>query len=742
VNLDQTHLQERPEPRLGALPVAMATLFYVLCVSIATWPRIAWFRSCLPSLFDPLQHLWIMRWYRACLLEGQSPVLCPEIQYPTGVPLGCYSPLHLQAMLYIPLSLAIPNDALCYNLVWLFGMVTTGLGTFLLTWRVIEDRWCAGFAGMLAMLSAPMMFHASAHLELIFLGAFPVFLWTWLRLFDRPTRGRLAAAVGGYILVTISAAYYAVFAIFPAALYFFWKGLAAGRAGAWPWFRSRGPWLLAFSVLVVPALLIIFSNHIWAMAHGYALPRSFAEFKSYSAPLWGYACPTGLHALGRRYPSSWWADSGLVPKMGECSSYLGVVALGLLAYAAAGRARFRDGWYWWACLAMIVVLSGGTGWTILGHEITLPSLWLKKHFALFQLIRVPARFNLHATVLAALVAASGLHHLLAHLPRRWMRGAVLAALSAVAVADLAMVPYFRSEIPAPPGCYAFMQRTAPGAPFVEVPQSNSGGSDLYTVCAYWQSIHRGRTTAGYCGQGNAHFDNLLTYNSPFLADALARPEFLEDPSRTPLELGGEIDFRDYAWLYLKAHGFRFVVVHRGWSTGTSAVGLERLMAELEPAKVFDDTRSIVYDRDRLALPAHPVVITTGGWRLAQSEEKLRVAERQARALLYNPDPDRAIRLTFDARALRETRHVRLVSGGKELARWSVKPDAFQWLSSPPFRLAAGLHDLVLESDAVARPKGRRESALPNDLAAFSMRVDRLEVESAPDTLARRPADEP
>ena len=127
--------------------MTITAAFYTLCVSLATWPRVLWFRSCLPTLFDPLEHLWIMRWYKACLLEGQSLVFCPEIHYPTGVPLGNFTPMHFQALLYIPLSLVIANDVLCYNLIWMFGMVTTGLGTFLLAWRVVRDGGVPASAG-------------------------------------------------------------------------------------------------------------------------------------------------------------------------------------------------------------------------------------------------------------------------------------------------------------------------------------------------------------------------------------------------------------------------------------------------------------------------------------------------------------------------------------------------------------------------------------------------------------------
>ena len=63
-------------------------LLYVACITIATYPMIAQLGSRLPTLGDPCEHLWVMRWYKSCLMESRNPFYCPEIQYPVGVPLG------------------------------------------------------------------------------------------------------------------------------------------------------------------------------------------------------------------------------------------------------------------------------------------------------------------------------------------------------------------------------------------------------------------------------------------------------------------------------------------------------------------------------------------------------------------------------------------------------------------------------------------------------------------------------
>ncbi len=727
--------------RLGLPAVGLALVAYVIALSVATWPRVAHLGTSVPSLFDPLQHLWILRWYRSCLLEGRSLILCPEVLYPTGVPLGCFSPLHFQAILFIPLSLVVSNDALCYNLVWITGLLTTGLGTFVLAWRLLGDRLVAGFAGLLAMLSGPMLWHASGHLELIFLGSFPFFLWTWLRLLDQPTRGRLAASVGAYVLVALCAAYFAVYAVFPAGLAFFWKGLRAGREGSTTraWFRSRTLWLSSFSLLVLPCLVVIFGNHIWAMANGYTLPRSFSEFRAFSAPWWSYACPTGRHVLGRYLPgfAAWYTQAGLGSKLGECCSYLGMTSLLLVTYAGLSRVRFRDAGLIWASLALVVILAGGTSWTILGHDITLPSLWLKKHFPLFQMIRVPARFNLYAVVLASIVAAGGLRKLLGYVPNRAVRVGMVAVLAVLSVADLAMVPYFKAEIPPIPGCYAFIRRSDPGATLLEVPQFGSWGSDLYAICSYWQTRHRLRTNAGYCGQGNAVYDNLLTFNSPFYAENVTRPGYLSDAEKTSLELAGPIAFPDYAWLYLNVHGFRYVVYHKWFAAIEPMSGLDRLQTALAPARVYEDDATIVYDRERLRPPVHPTLLTTNGWRIGVEQGWIRVTEPKADLIVYNPDPDRTLRLSLAARSLRPGRSVRLRSRGREIALWEVQSGSYQDLASPLFRLPAGLNRLTLESDGATRPRSHREAPLDNDRKPYSLKVSRIEL--APHAeIARRP----
>ena len=531
-------------------------------------------------------------------------------QYPVGAPLGNFSPLHFQTLLYLPLSFVLANDVLCYNIVWMTGLLLTGLGTSLLAWHLLGHRACAAFAGLLAMLSAPMMIHAGAHLELIYVGWFPIFLVWWMRFVDRPSPGRLAAAVLGYILVAMCAAYYMVFAVFPAVLYGIWSASRGGLRGVGPWLRSRAPWLAGMVGLTLPCLLALFSGHLWAIAHGFSLERSRAEFNQYAAPLWGYVTPTARHLLGALLPSDAYASLGASAP--ERTPYLGVVTMALLAYAAIRRVEVRRVSYLWSALILLVVLSLGASHRVGAWEVSLPAAWLWDIFPPFRMTRVPSRFSLFVGVPAGVLAAAGLRDLLARLPGRRWRTTVFSGLAVVAVADLAMIGIPKAPPPALPGCYAFLKQLDPKATLLEIPYTAAGGTYLYGECTYWQSLHRLTTSAGYSGHDNTVQERLIGDNCPSHAWRLAQPDYLNDPRKIDIDLLPDVDFRDYLWVYLTVNQFDYVVLHQCVaSVPEYKMNLDRLKALLQDCKIYEDGASIVYARSRLKPPARPIQITRG-----------------------------------------------------------------------------------------------------------------------------------
>ena len=146
------------------------------------------------------------------------------------------------------------------------------------------------------------------------------------------------------------------------------------------------------------------------------------------------------------------------------------------------------------------------------------------------------------------------------LPGAKTRGLLFAVLAALAIADLSYPGSNRGPIPEMPGCYAFIRRHNPKATLLEIPY-DPVGTDLNSLCTYWQASHRLTTSAGYSGHDNSLLETRIGQDSPVTTAKMALPDYLADPTRMSTEFGPDVDFRSYLWIYLTANGFDYVVLH-------------------------------------------------------------------------------------------------------------------------------------------------------------------------------------
>ena len=714
----------------GWATLAAVSGLYLAALFVATYPAMLTMDTTLPWRVDPIAHIWTMRWNMECLLQGKLPFYCPGIQAPVGAALGALPPMHFQTLLFVPLRLLIPNDILCYNLIRTAVFLLTGLGTFLLAWNLTRSRLSATLGGITAMIGTPMLFFSHGELEQITMGWFPLFLLAWTRFVDAPGRRGLGVAAGLYALVAMSSPYAGLFTVFPAALYVGWRWLGEARSERLGWLLGRWAWFAGFVAVTGPVMAVLFSNQIWAAAHGFLVPRPDSEFWIFRAPVWGYLFPSPAQALGRWLPF----DTNVAMTPGSVPSYLGVVTFGLLAYAIACRVKFERRSFWWAALLMLVILSLGSHAKLGTWEVTLPAYWLKKWFVGFRVIRVPARFNLYASVVASVIAAAGLKHGLDRLPGRRSRFAVFAGLAALAVADLRTTPYVTVPVPPMPACYQAILARDPKATFLDAPQFNSGAFELAAMTTYWQSIHGGATSAGYTSFLNVGYDNLVWHNSPFDAFKLADPNYLADPHHQGFDLVRDADFSDYAWLYLHVHNLRYVVVHqRPGSFPEFPVHLDRIKAALADTKVYEDADAVVFDRDKLPVPRRPTVLYAQGWghRVYRRGVRTCMVGPASQVYVYNPDPDQPVALSLDASGHQAARSVRLVGDdGRELATGTVRPNQPDLWEVPPIHLPQRINALTLASDGSAPPSPKAVH-VEGDTTPFSLWVRGISVGPAP-----------
>ncbi len=684
--------------------LAICTL-YPSGIAVGTTPRVWHIHDDLPlSRIDPLQAITVMRWYKACLFAFRSPLINPSLQYPVGAPIGNFSPLHLQALLYIPIS-CVFDDITTYNLLMNLGLFSSGIGTFALAYYLVNHRAAAVLGGLLAMMSSPIMGRASGHLELTYLAFFPLFVLSWMRFIDKPSRSKLWLAAVMYLLLVMSAAYFLVFSIFTALLYVLWQGIAAARHGDWRWLVSRLSWFTRFAILVGLGVAILFSGHLWAARNGYSMGRSRYEFEMFGAPIWGYFIPAFPYPISKYLPFDFY-DAAKILNIGERKSYLGLVTVFLVYYAATRRVPFRYRSFWWANLAVLVIISLGAICILGPHRVELPAGWLWKVFRPFQLIRVPARINAFVAVCTACIAAAALAEIFGRLRYQGMMVFLYLSLILFTFYDLCMVNIPPSSVPSIPPCYAFIKASDPQATLLEIPQvyPTIGASlTMTTDCAYWQATHGLPTSAGYSGQSNIRWDELVGYPSPFLETRLILPGYPENPQGGFfLDIVGQFSFRDYTWLYLTTHGFRHVVLHHGldYRDKFPPQHFEGIKAQLEDTKIFEDERTVVYERAKLPAPTKPVLMCTTGWhaRVVWRDRIAAFCGKTADVLLYNPTPDQDLQLVLEAAGVRQPRRVKLRAGGRILTEWDASADVLTAHLSPKFRLPAGLSTLTMESD--------------------------------------------
>jgi hypothetical protein len=223
--------------------------------------------------------------------------------------------------------------------------------------------------------------------------------------------------------------------------------------------------------------------------------------------------------------------------------------------------------------------------------------------------------------------------------------------------------------------------------------------------------------------------------SPFHVLRLADPSYLADSENVSIDLQPCVRFLDYVWLYLQAHGYDFVILHRSPAMVPEIpVRLERVERLMAPAAVHADELQAAYDTRKLAQPTMPALVCTEGWgeRRMFHERLACLVGRQGSMAVYRPASAGRLRFTFEAMSLRAPRTVRLMAGERELGRWRVSPGPhrFARYESPPFELPEGVSTLTLLSDGEPGPIRRGAADAASDWSRFSLRVAAVRLEPA------------
>ncbi|MBN1421853.1 MAG: hypothetical protein JXP34_23970 [Planctomycetes bacterium] len=448
-----------PTPRRDILawterPWLVILVLAVLTIAM-TWPLPARLATHVPlGAFDLWQNYWDFWWWEEALVErGVSPYTCSVLYFPDGMRMAIHTHSEANQILFLPVTmLAGPGAA--YGAAILFSYLLAGIGAYALA-RYLTASGPAAFLAALIFAFFPHHTEQTLeHLNLSSIGFLPLFLLFLLRIF-REGRARDGILAGTFFALNyLSCQHYAIMACLLAGPIAVAETMRAARAPEGRAARIRRAAVasvLAVAVAIAisaPALIGVIRDQ--AAGLGGAKPQedrgidpAFLLLPHPDNPLLG-----GIGA--KAYDRARYAAVGF-------TCYLGWVPV-LLALAALRSRRNlirTSRWAWFAILVASLILAIGPHLRIAGRlydgeappgggpplpVIRLPH-YLFRHIPMLELLRVPNRFAVPATLALAVLAAGGA----ASLVRRHRICAAIAPL--IVLLEYAWLPYPLQEDP-------------------------------------------------------------------------------------------------------------------------------------------------------------------------------------------------------------------------------------------------------------------------------------------------------
>jgi len=456
-------------------------VFLILSI-IFTWPVGAKFATDVPGGGDAWQYLWNIWWVKKSLLDLHSdPFYTNYLYYPGGVTLLFDTTVILECIGALPALLLGASLTQAYNGIVLTSFILGGYGTWLLV-RYLTGSGVAALVAGFAFAFCP--FHIGrmlGHMNLVSIQWLPFYLWALFHAagapgseLDRHFSGR-RLAWAGLAGVFLAANFYteftfAIFLLLFTALYVGWRGLVDNDGeAAWRRLLNLGATMvvlgLVFAALVGPLLLPTLKAQ---EGQDWMKPPA-QETLVYSSDLLDSFIPSALHPLlggaaqqlEQRIPER---------NRTERAAFLGYTTIGVALLGLRRRKALlfwllTASFFWVLSLGPVLHLNGYSYFSKFERQVTLPYTLLYQFVPGFNVMRVPARFVVIASLALAVLVGYALARLgqwAASRPRFRWPARLTFAFSFALVAGMIMFEF--AAVPFPtvtvPTANAFYQQVS------------------------------------------------------------------------------------------------------------------------------------------------------------------------------------------------------------------------------------------------------------------------------------------
>jgi hypothetical protein len=476
----------------GVLVVALLSALTVFF----TWPMASGLSSLIVWHIDPPFSVWRLAWVAHQLFADPVNLFNTNIYYPEPRTLAYSDAMLLQGVIATPLIKAGVAPLLVMNLMLLGGIVTSGVGMYLLARRLTGHTGAAILAAMIYSF-APYRADHLMHLELQWAPWIPLTLWAFHRTLSEG-RARDGVLTGVFLVCQLlSSIYYALFLMSALAIagvmsLFLWRSRLTPRVMAG---FAAGAVLL---VMVAVPYSRPYRDNVKALGL-----RASGEIVLYSATPASYLAVTPEHAMLGEWTGDW--------SPSETRLFPGMIAVLLLALALIPPVS-SERWLYLAVLVFAVECSFGLN----GRLYPLMHDWLTP----FKGLRAPGRFGILVLLGVSVLAAYGAARVLSRTPAGWRRPLALL-LGGVMMLEYQNGPAYMETLPVdPPDVYRWLAREPHGTVTIEYPLPRIDALPLQDpIYMYFSTMHWQPLLNGYSGHHPASYIQMLRSQKNFPDDA-------------------------------------------------------------------------------------------------------------------------------------------------------------------------------------------------------------------------------
>jgi hypothetical protein len=471
-------------------PLFGALLFLIVLAAFMTLPQVLHLGTRVAGHPDPFLSMWRLQWVAHALPGDAAHLFDGNIFAPHLRTLAYSDATLVQSALAAPWLWSRANPVLVYNLLLLGGIVTSGLGMFVLV-RHLTGNVDAALVSAAIFTLIPYRVEHFMHLELQWTVWMPLTFWAIHRVFEDGTLRRGAIAGVLLSLQVLSSLYYGAFLGLMVAV------LVVSLALARPRDAKRSVLPLAIAAIMAAAVMAAYARPYMENARELGT-RNLGDVSQFSAHLASYVTAPLQNWL--------WGWTASRFDGNELRLFPGLIAVALALLALTHRPRRRVVWAYLVVAAVAATLSLGVNGPIYR--------WMYDHLWVLGAFRAPARFSILAFCALAVLAGIGFEHLerIVSAPRI-RKGLLVAVLVAVGL-ECGSGPMYLVDVPrlAPvPDVYKFLNHRD-RAVVLELP------TFLTAEYMYWSATHWSPLVNGYSGYAPPDYMETMSLMETFPDD--------------------------------------------------------------------------------------------------------------------------------------------------------------------------------------------------------------------------------